>query len=318
MLKFLVPAILLLACTSLHARIGLRMDDLKNNLQKVGGIALQQGINEAADLHHINKHRCRIDLNDKGQWLIEATSWASTGIVHVMKYTKQDGFIPGDMIDQIIAGNRGNRENLAVWDPVFEPNKAKPVTITIRSKQLDELLKFKEQWSVMGLTLKQLEQRFGAGKLENPGQEPPKYLYQEFDPAHNINWSITVDLWQGIHDKEPVVHQVYYERKTKFSFQELTWLREINSKGWEWEAAGAKSPWLKYKTVVPNVLGKKPDLGARPELRAGVKHMDHQFEAPLIAIYSLNFHLRPPDIDPAKKPDEKADEPEKLVLPFLK
>lgn len=315
MLKVLVPAILVLACTSLHARIGLHIDDLQDTLKNEGGIALAANRNKPADSPHIEKHSYRIDLGNKGKWLIEATAWASTGIVHEMSYTKQDGFIPDNMLQQIIMGNRG----LAIWDPVFQPNKDKPVTITIRSKEIEELLKFKAQWSVMGLTLKELGQRFGPGKLENPGEEAAKYLFEKFDPAHNINWSITVDLWRDLHDTEPVAHQVYYERKTKFSSKELRWLREINSRGWGWEDAGAKSPWLKYKTVIPEVPGKKPDLLARPELRAGVKHMDpRKFEAPLIVVYSLNYYLRPAGAVALEQKDEKAEVPDQSLLPFLK
>ncbi|MGB2350060.1 MAG: hypothetical protein ACPH9O_00325 [Akkermansiaceae bacterium] len=305
---------LLLTCTSLHARVGLNIDNLQKTLKQEGGINLPVN-NKPEDSSDINKVRCSINLGDRGKWLIEATAWASTGIVHEMSYTKQDGFIPDNMLQQIITGNR----ELNAWDPVFEPNEDKPVTITIRSKQLDELLEFKKEWSAMGLTLKELEQRFGPGKLENTGQVPPKYLFEKFDPVHNINWSITVDLWQDVDDNEPVAHQIYYERKTKFSNQELEWLREINSKGWKWSAAGAKPPWLNYKTVIPVMPGKKPDLVARPELRAGVKHMDpRKFEAPLIVVYSLNYYLRPARTVTLEQKDEKAEESDQSLLPFLK
>lgn len=314
MFKMIIPAILALACTSLHARIGHNIDELQETLKQQGGINLPAN-NKPEDSSDIKKVRCSINLGDKGKWLIEATAWASTGIVHEISYTKQDGFIPDNMLQQIIMGNR----ELNAWDPVFEPNKDKPVTITIRSKQLDELLEFKKDWSAMGLTLKELEQRFGPGKRENAGQESPKYIFEKFDPEHNVNWSITVDMWQDVHDKEPVAHQVYYERKTKFSFKELTWLREINSKGWKWDTAGAKPPWLKYKTAIPVMPGKKPDLVGRPELRAGVKHMDpRKFEAPLIVVYSLNFHLRPAGVLALKKQGQKAEEPDQPLLPFLK
>ena len=270
--------------------IGQHIDQFRSSLKKRGFKVLELDEENNQGPHFPDIQKCRFKLSlVEDKWLIEAVTWASTGIVHEIRYTHQNGMIPEHVREKIMQLNSPPNTVLPKEQPTYEPNKDKPVTITIRSKELDELLEFKKRWSVMGLTLKELEQRFGEGKLDNPGQKPPKYIFEKFDPEHNVNWSITVDMWQGDHNKEPVAQQVYYERKTKFSFKELTWLREINSKGWKWDTAGAKPPWLKYKTVIPVMPGKKPDLVGRPELRAGVKHMDpRKFEAPLIVLYSLN------------------------------
>lgn len=144
------------------------------------------------------------------------------------------------------------------------------------------------QWAVVGLSMRDLERRFGFAERLNSGQ----YLFKKFDPAVHVNWEITVDLWQGPHDRVPVAHQVRFERRVKFSPDELRFLREINSNGLKWEGAGTGKGWFMYKTIVPNGPGVDMNPIAQPELRAGVKHMDAQGEAPEAVIYTMIFNQR--------------------------
>ena len=144
------------------------------------------------------------------------------------------------------------------------------------------------QWAVIGLSIRDLERRFGPPERLNSGQ----YLFKKLDPTVHVNWEITVDLWQGPHDRQPVVHQVRFERRVKFSPDELRFLREINSNGLKWQPAGTGKGWFMYKTIVPNGPGVEINPIAQPELRGGDKHRNAQGEAPETIIYTLKFHQR--------------------------
>jgi hypothetical protein len=141
------------------------------------------------------------------------------------------------------------------------------------------------QWAVMGLTMDELVSRFGAPQILNSGQ----YLFKKFDPEVHVNWHITVNMWQVVHQRQAIVNQVRFERQVKFSPYELRFLREINSKGLKWEAAGSGKGWSRFKTVVPNELGSQYDPVAQPELRAGVKHINALGESSEAVIYTLRF-----------------------------
>ncbi|NCF13246.1 MAG: hypothetical protein GWP68_07710 [Verrucomicrobiaceae bacterium] len=144
------------------------------------------------------------------------------------------------------------------------------------------------QWALVGLSMDELVRRFGPSERLNSGQ----YLFKKFDPEVHVNWHITVDMWQDTHNRQPVVHQVRFERRVRFSTDDLRLLREINSKGLKWEGSGAGKGWFMYKTVVPNGPGVQYDPIAQPELRAGVKHVNAQSEAAETVIYTLRFNQR--------------------------
>ena len=82
------------------------------------------------------------------------------------------------------------------------------------------------------------------------------------DDNKNINWNIRVKLWKGFDDKQEVAHRVVYECIAKFSTEEQSWLRLINSGHVRWNR-GKQDP----NNV--NHFITKPE--ARPQLRAWVK-----------------------------------------------
>jgi hypothetical protein len=160
------------------------------------------------------------------------------------------------------AGTDGNRHKFAnLKNKVVPQNQA--VKITTSSKQLltrlddkkKQLVQFKESYLCIGQTIEQLETRFGKGKkVNNPAHPHIERHFEKFDHSLKENWKIEVVLWKNLNDPEPVVHQVYYKRKTPFEPHELEWQRYINAEGKSWVKDGMDAFFIKFKTTCGELL----------------------------------------------------------------
>jgi len=155
-----------------------------------------------------------------------------------------------------------NRE--PIKEPILiEPNSIRPEKITVTSKHLltqlaekkQQFQQFKENYLCLGQTIQQLEKRFGEGKpVNNADQAVKEWHFEKFDPAIKENWKVEVVLWKNLNDIEPVVHQVYYKRKTPFTPQELEWQRYMNAAGKNWQEGGFNPNFAKFKTTDEELL----------------------------------------------------------------
>ena len=187
-------------------------------------------------------------------WNIEVLVWQEDNRVYEIKYSKVGKHLSEDDIKQI--KNMNNRQLFK--EPILmSPNYIRPEKLTVTSKLLPALLdkkkkqfqQFKENYLCIGQTIPQLETRFGKGKkVINPAHPHIERHFEKFDEILKENWKIEVVLWKNLGDKEPVVHQVYYKRKTPFTSQELEWQRYINAGGKRWKDNGMDAHFTKFKT----------------------------------------------------------------------
>ena len=187
-------------------------------------------------------------------WDIEVLVWRDDNKVHEVSYTKAGKHLSPDEIRQI--KNMNNRE--PIKEPILiEPNSIRPEKITVTSKHLltqlaekkQQFQKFKENYLCIGQTIQQLEKRFGKGKpVNNADQAVKEWHFEKFDPAIKENWKIEVVLWKNLNDIEPVVHQVYYKRKTPFTPQELEWQRYIHAQRISWQSDGSDN-FFRWKFI---------------------------------------------------------------------
>lgn len=283
--------------------INAHIDELDQRLKKLGANLEEFDLaqNPSNDSSFIRTYRCReINLWSRGKWEIQASTWAGTGIIHEISYTKLDGPINSELQKELIGLNSPPQQLLAVSTPTMLPTQDKTITIRLRTKQLDELLEFKNQWQGIGLTLEQLEQRFGKGKLKLGQADPqfPVFTFKKFDahPENKINWQIEVTMWQDQAGKPATAHQMRYQRMKRFTQTELDWLREINAYGLKWATNGQSGIWRRYVTTAP-MSTDKPFKGKQRPLVAGDKNeVDAKLGAPVeplckeTVIYSQALH----------------------------
>jgi|GEM_PF-2475255 len=187
-------------------------------------------------------------------WDIEVLVWRDDNKVHEVSYTKAGKHLSPDEIRQI--KNMNNRE--PIKEPILiEPNSIRPEKITVTSKHLltqlaekkQQFQQFKENYLCLGQTIQQLEKRFGKGKpVNNADQAVKEWHFEKFDPAIKENWKVEVVLWKNLNDIEPVVHQVYYKRKTPFTPQELEWQRYIHAQRISWQSDGSDN-FFRWKFI---------------------------------------------------------------------
>jgi len=279
-MKLLTAFTLLLANATLHAHIGQSTEDFKRGLGRdLGrGLFTEEKIDpfQSKMTWQGNPRDCKAaHLKALGDplWRIEVTAFVEPGkggqAIHEICYHKiTKGPINPAELQQIEFNNKGAGLVLKI----IAPNK-----ISIPSKQLAALLaekkrqfqQFKENYLCIGQTIQQLETRFGKGKqVNNANQAVIEWHFEKFDPAPTIkeNWEIEVVLWKNLNDIEPVVHRVYYKRKTEFDPQELEWQRSINAGEKKWEENGVDAHFTKFKTTDGDLLAgiKKQSEPTRP------------------------------------------------------
>lgn len=279
------------------------INELSDKLKKLGAVLMEvdHGQHQTNNSLFIKRYRCpEINLWSKGKWEIQASTWAGTGIIHEISYTRLDGPINANKQKELIDYNSAPQQALTILTPVMLPTKDKPITIRFRSKQLDELLAFKSQWQCIGLTLEQLEHRHGEAKLKLGQADPqfPVFIFEKFDPHpdNKINWQIEVTMWQDGERKSAIAHQVRYKRMKKFTQKELCWLREINAHGLEWANNGQHGVWRRYATESPELLGKPLDDKQIVLISGDKNEVDMKLGAPVeplckeTVIYSQALH----------------------------
>ena len=265
-MKLLIALTLLVASTTLHAYIGQSTENFKRDLgRNLGRGIFDEGkpsLFESKMSWQGNPRDCKANhLKALGDplWLIEVTAFVEPGkggqTIHEICYRKiTKGPINPAELQQIEFINKGAGLVLKT----IAPNK-----ISITSKQFAALLakknqqvqQFKENYLCLGQTIQQLEKRFGEGKQANNADQAVKeWHFEKFDPAIKENWKVEVVLWKNLNDIEPVVHQVYYKRKTPFTTQELEWQRYINAAGKKWGENGVDANFTKFKTTDEKLL----------------------------------------------------------------
>ena len=244
-MKLLIALTLLVSSTTLHAYIGQSTENFKRDLGRGIFDEGKPSLFVSKMSWQGNPRDCKANhLKALGDplWQIEVIAFVEPGkggqTIHEICYHKRNkGPINAAELQQIKFNNKG----AGLFLKTITPNR-----ISITSKQFAALLaekkqqfqKFKENYLCIGQTIQQLETRFGKGKqVNNANQAAIEWHFEKFDPAPTIkeNWEIEVVLWKNLNDIEPVVHQVYYKRKTPFTPQELEWQRYINAAGKKWE-----------------------------------------------------------------------------------
>ena len=269
-MKLLIALTLLIANTTLHARIGDDLLKLSADL-KVGTTPAGPFLEKIIWRGNPNLvNRPLLKALGQNLWEIEATAFVDLDknlmtVIEISYHKLVGGPINADERKKIIFHNSSPQQLLNIVEPEFAPqNRPEKITITYNNlEQLldlkgNQLIKFENHWRCIGLTLDELKKKFGNPVKIDHG------IHHFTRPDHNknINWNIRVKLWKGFDDKQEVAHRVVYECLAKFSTEEQSWLRLINSGHVRWDR-GKQDP----NNV--NHFITKP--AARPQLRAWVK-----------------------------------------------
>ena len=302
-MRLLIAFTLLVASTTLHAYIGQSAENFKRDLGRGIFDEGKSGQFVSKMSWQGNPRDCKANhLKALGDplWRIEVTAFVELGkrgqAIHEICYHKiTKGPINPAELQQI----EFNNKSAGLVLKIIAPNK-----ISITSKQFPALLaeknqqvqQFKENYLCLGQTIQQLETRFGKGKqVNNANQAVKEWHFEKFDPAPNIkeNWKIEVVLWKNLNDIEPVVHRVYYKRKTGFYPQELEWQRSINAGEKRWEENGVDAHFTKFKTTDGDLLAgikKQSEPTCRPQ-EAVIYTQAYESALPFRASIGENFNM---------------------------
>jgi len=269
-MKLLIALTLLIANTTLHARIGDDLLKLSADL-KVGTTPAGPFLEKIIWRGNPNLvNRPLLKALGQNLWEIKATAFVDLDknlmtVIEISYHKLVGGPINADERKKIIFYNSSPQQLLNIAEPEFAPqNRPEKITITYNNlEQLldlkgNQLIKFENHWRCIGLTLDELKKKFGNPVKIDHG------IHHFTRPDHNknINWNIRVKLWKGFDDKQEVAHRVVYECLAKFSTEEQSWLRLINSGHVRWDR-GKQDP-----NKVNHFITKP---AARPQLRAWVK-----------------------------------------------
>lgn len=315
-MKLLIALTLLIANTTLHARIGDNFADLDQKFQTRYERNFQEvplPASLADNFLFLKKYQLNnLHLNENkgiwaGTWTIEVLVWRETNIVHGVSYKKVRSPIPPSLIQAIKNANNplqgGPIESIK---PIsLEPNNIRPQKVTITTTQLssllaaknEELQKFKKNYLCIGETLQQLERRFEVITLRNNADKSlTEYHFEKFDDTKKENWTVEILLWKSESDPEPVVHQVYYKRITPFTSQELAWQRYINTQGTRWQPDGSDNHF-RWKFITTDKM-----------LKAGVRVLKQEA---VLHTQALHLHRHPGQLQ-----NRAQDQADKDALPF--
>lgn len=221
-------------------------------------------------------------------WQIQATAYIDQNknlrTIIEMSYRKMvGGAISETEQNQIIFHNSAPQQLLNISEPKIAPPH-RPDHIVIQYNQINELLRLKNNQMVkfesnlrcIGSNINNLTERFGKPtKVKNN-----IHYFTYLDDTKNVSWKIRVQLWQGPNNTESVAHRVVYERITKFTPEEQSWLMLINSN---------RSKWRQLKQDVNQVNQFTTQANAAHPLRAWVKPLLQEVGIETVEFAEDNF-----------------------------